>query len=992
MKKKQKFIVYGVLGALIIGLVVVNSISKKSSAIDIEIKNTIEEPLLEGKYSTFLHNNSSINKNVNASYKVLPSSFDLEDGKELSSVPNYSNPTLSFAEDESFSFDVNVEQEGMYQIYLSYWSRVDEYGTSEISVEVNGEYQYYESSQITLQQLWESDDEITLDRYGNDNLPEQNQVDALLTYPLRDSSRLFDEGLCFKLNKGNNTIKFHMLGGQIEIANVEVRGYVPLIKYSQYYNNQPLVDADYMDPIEAENFISKSSSSIQAGSSTDPSVTPFDMNRLKLNVIGSDSFNEAGDRVDWKVNVEKAGYYNLAFKALQPEKNTTVYRTLYVNGEVPFEEAKLIPFRYAEGWQNVTVSDLKGNPYAIYLEKGENIISFEVNVSKMRIINEKLTKITNEMNDLGLQVKSVTGNSTDKEIDWTMKEYFEDIDEKFASWISDIENILDYLKSVNGYDGDSYAISDIKNALSNIKTIAEDVDKLPTRLTLLTEGSSCASQFLVAQINGVISNKVTFDKFYVYSEDNTLPKATANFFKKTWTSVSRFFLSFFDQNYSSKNDPDEVIVWMGRSRQYCNTLQKLADNSAYLKEKGVKVKIVLLPDEGKIILSNAAGRTPDVACGVSTWIPNEYGMRGAIQDLTKLPGFGSVIDSYYNDQLIPLMYDNQLFGIPETENFYVLYYRTDILEQLSLPIPDRNTTWTDILEYLPVLERFGMGFYIPLSANVSSKSYDATAPFIWQNDGTLYREDEKSGVVMSGIDNDNTIKALQFMTDLYREYSLPFQVSNFFNEFRYGNMPIGIADYGTYLQLLNAAPEIRGLWGISVVPGVYRDGDRGYTVYRYMSGGQQASMMFKDSQRKEDAWEFMKWWSSKDTQLEFSSKMINTYGKKYLWNTANQDAFKELNWDKEDKEVILEQWSWLKEVSKIPGSYIVEREISNVWNSVVFNDENLRSAVSDSIIKQNKEIRRKMQEFGYMDDKGNSLRHYIYPTTDTVQSWKDGVK
>ena len=58
-----------------------------------------------------------------------------------------------------------------------------------------------------------------------------------------------------------------------------------------------------------------------------------------------------------------------------------------------------------------------------------------------------------------------------------------------------------------------------------------------------------------------------------------------------------------------------------------------------------------------------------------------------VQDLTKLPGFGSVIDSYYNDQLIPLMYDNQLFGIPETENFYVLYYRTDILEQLNSKTP-----------------------------------------------------------------------------------------------------------------------------------------------------------------------------------------------------------------------------------------------------------------------------------------------------------------
>ena len=31
-----------------------------------------------------------------------------------------------------------------------------------------------------------------------------------------------------------------------------------------------------------------------------------------------------------------------------------------------------------------------------------------------------------------------------------------------------------------------------------------------------------------------------------------------------------------------------------------------------------------------------------------------------------------------------------------------------------------------------------------------------------------------------------------------------------------------------------------------------------------------------------------------------------------------------------------------------------------------------------------------MQEFGYMDEQGNPIKAYIYPTAKTVQSWKDG--
>ena len=36
----------------------------------------------------------------------------------------------------------------------------------------------------------------------------------------------------------------------------------------------------------------------------------------------------------------------------------------------------------------------------------------------------------------------------------------------------------------------------------------------------------------------------------------------------------------------------------------------------------------LIQDEGKLLLANSANRQPDIAMGVSSWIPNEYGMRG----------------------------------------------------------------------------------------------------------------------------------------------------------------------------------------------------------------------------------------------------------------------------------------------------------------------------------------------------------------------------
>ena len=221
------------------------------------------------------------------------------------------------------------------------------------------------------------------------------------------------------------------------------------------------------------------------------------------------------------------------------------------------------------------------------------------------------------------------------------------------------------------------------------------------------------------------------------------------------------------------------------------------------------------------------------------------------------------------------------------------------------------------------------------------------------------------------------------MTDLYTEYNLPYQVSNFFNDFKLGQTPIGVADFGTYLSLLNAAAEISGLWDIAPMPGVYIDGE----INNSAPGAATSCMVFENSKKKEEAMEFLAWYMSTETQLLFSETLVNTLGDKYLWNTANIEAFKKLSWNETHKQVILTQWEDLKEVPKIPGSYIVEREISNIWNAVVFNDAILRSEVGDSVIKMNREITRKMEEFKFLNSKGERIREFILPNEASIRKW-----
>jgi hypothetical protein len=72
----------------------------------------------------------------------------------------------------------------------------------------------------------------------------------------------------------------------------------------------------------------------------------------------------------------------------------------------------------------------------------------------------------------------------------------------------------------------------------------------------------------------------------------------------------------------------------------------------------------------------------------------------------------------------------------------------------------------------------------------------------------------------------------------------------------------------------------------------------------------------------------------------------------------------------------------------VPGSYMVERELSNIWNRVVYDGVNIRTAVEDSIVIVDREITRKMTEFGYLNSDGVIIKNYFIPTNTTIIDWR----
>ncbi|HQC41077.1 MAG TPA: hypothetical protein PK148_07760, partial [Petrotogaceae bacterium] len=154
------------------------------------------------------------------------------------------------------------------------------------------------------------------------------------------------------------------------------------------------------------------------------------------------------------------------------------------------------------------------------------------------------------------------------------------------------------------------------------------------------------------------------------------------------------------------------------------------------------------------------------------------------------------------------------------------------------------------------------------------------------------------------------------------------------------------------------------------------------------AGSTQACMIFKNTQNPESSWEFIKWWMSRETQSNFGYQVQALYGKEYMYNSANIRAFEQIPIPSEHKSTVLQQWKWMKEIPKTPAGYMLERELSNIWIKIVLQGKNTRAAVDESVIKINKEISRKLEEFGYSKD-GVKIKDYYIPSIEDIIGWRN---
>lgn len=902
----------------------------------------------------------------------------LDSQKSADTFGYATNEVSLLSYDSSAVYKVDVKHAGYYYINTDYYVVGNPLTNYQIKVSIQGEFLFDEAKHISVPIDWtDSTKDFPLDSYGDQTLPKSNKIDDWTTLKMYDNQYLTTTPLLFYFDAGINTVKLTMISsnGSLALGHLSLEQPNKLLTYNEYNsNNTEIADIDKNITINAIDYNEKNSSFVRLTNFNSPVCEPFSNSQKKLNVVDGDSWSKSGQNISYTFNASTAGLYKLSLHYRNNKNEYDVFRSIYIDGNIPFSE--LSAYRFANTgskYKTLTLSHSKNNPFKIYLSEGEHTITLKAEISPLHESLERLQLVVDHINQLALEVLKITGSDVDEDRTWDITRYIPETKTYLDNYDTELKGIANNLAKFSSKGINSSSIAFINRAIKLLQEIREKPGELPLYLDKLYSGTSSINQLLGDVIESISEQPMSLDEIYFNSKDNA-PSRSVNGFVSFGNNMNQLNQTFFSDKYHQSISSDTIDVWVNKPITYIDVMQKLID-SEYNTTHDMKVKLSAMPDQTKLTMSVAAGNSPDVVLGVQSYIPYDLAIRGGVYDLSEFPDFWQVAGRFSPGSLLSfIISDDQgdrVYALPESLDFNVLAYRDDIFT--SLDIDPNINTWQDAEGILTVLQRYGMNFYLPISADNSTKWFYQTTPMILQQGGSLYNSDGLS----VAINQAEGVAGLEQLTSLFTEKSLPTSVPRFYSQFRSGTLPIGVLDFGTYLMLKNAAPEIAGKWKIRQPLGTKRvdkDGNE-YIDRTYITSGTSGAIM-QASEYKDEDWDFLKWWTSAEIQTKFGYNLQSTYGPEYLWLSSNLDAVRDSQIEQEDKEVILDSIKWITDVNRNPAQYIVERGLSNIWTATVLSGDPLRVKIENETITMNREIKRKMKEFGYIDSDGNVIKPF----------------
>ena len=870
----------------------------------------------------------------------------------------------------TLTWKFNVKTAGLYNMEMFYYPVAGKNTTVEVELKIDGEYPFDETKLIELDRYWKNETVIEYDALKkNQKRPPQVEYDCWVTYPIKDKDGLINTPYYFYLSEGEHElsvtgVKTNIYMKNIRFFNSEALPTYDSIKPTQeQIENTPALPNNQAILIEAETPKYTTSSTLYPTyDRTDYTVSPSHPVNKRYNTIGESTWDQATQTIVWEVDVPAAGYYNINFKARQSTmRGFFSNRRVYINGVVPCEELNDIKIKYSPDWQSVHLTDANGEDMYVYLEAGTNTIALEAVPGDIGAVMQRLDDVIFNLNYYYRRILMITGPSPDEYNDYFLDEQIPELIDVFKSTI---ESLYTEKAGIEQLTGQGSEASTLQTMAVILQMAVKDPDDIPQMISSIKDQISAVS----AWMRDYRDQPLELDYIEVKSVHDNYKDATNHFFSQLAFGFQSFIGSFFEDYTSiSETTTKSLNVWVSLGRDQATVVNELVA-SEYNPDHSTQISVRLV--QGAVLEATLAGKGPEVALFIGGDFPVVCASRGLLVNMKDFPDYDEVVKRFTPDVTTLYEFNGGVYGIPLTENFPMMFYRTDVLDELGLSAPD---SWTELINMLPDLQRKYLEVGLILPSNISSQVFDAGNTFVLmmlQTGQSLYNLDQASGQYTSTtFETEAAVEAFTNWTKFYTVYDFD-QTYDAFTRFRTGEMPILIQNYATFYSQLNvAAPEIKGLWDFKHVPGTIRTDDSGNTVLDYTSNsGSSGAVIFNTCSDISAAWDFIKWFTTTDVQVEYGKTIEAIMGPMGRYDTANVEALSQLNWSTAEYNKIIEQMNNLREVPIIPASYAVTRNVYNAFRAVVNNQKNPRYQLSSYNRDINEEIVRKLKDLGYYSE------------------------
>ena len=278
---------------------------------------------------------------------------------EVSVVSDYqgkSGKSLMIDDDGKVTWEVNIPAAGLYAIKVDYCSVTEKTNSIERSLYINGVLPFAEVRDLVMKKIWVNaytDGRFEVDSNGNELRPVSTVQHTWQEYTFIDPNSYFADPFEFFFEKGTNTISLVAVREDVVIQTITLFPYEDLPAYAEYVSGKSEAAASEKIHIVAETPSRTSDFTVYPIYDRKSAISePQDASKIKLNTIGSEKWQTAGQWVEYDFDVEAAGLYEIVFRYRQNElSGMYTSRKVYIDGEIPFEESNYLKFNYNSNWQ-----------------------------------------------------------------------------------------------------------------------------------------------------------------------------------------------------------------------------------------------------------------------------------------------------------------------------------------------------------------------------------------------------------------------------------------------------------------------------------------------------------------------------------------------------------------------------------------------------------------------------------------------------------------